>query len=741
MFQRLNTKNKTMLFVAIVLILFSATLYGVIYYDQSKEMQAKEQEYYKKMTSSYIKVLQKHKEFYENRIKANIRSEGVKEALANGDREKLYKLSLGRWNTLSRENEYLQVMHFHLPNGNSFLRMHQPQKYGDPIANVRPMVARLHKAQEPLSGFEAGIFNLAYRVFLPIFHNDRYIGALEFGSRPDQILYEMKYFHDLEGALFVKNENLGLYKEKQTFSINGYTLQYDTMKNAKLFEFLPKEYNFENISKMKMQERVYALYSFDLLDYENQPAARVIFFSDITNLENKFIETAYRLFFVLITLLIVLLVVINYGFNKIISILDETNNKLTSNQHFMESIFNNTAHAIIVTDNEGIVTKINKKAQELLGYSAQELVFKKHISELHPKESFLEFFDDADKNLETSKECKYISKDLREIHVNLYLTALRDHHDEIKGYIFLAEDITQLLKSKKQLHDYMQLIDQNVITANIDLQNNFTSVSSALCIASGYTKKELLGNNYALLRHKDASAQEYEKMWHAMQKNETYRSEIVHATKDGSSLWLDTVVYPLFDGYDEKKGYTFIMQDITNKKKIEEISITDGLTGIYNRRYFNDIFSKIIDSAKRKNDYLSFLMIDIDYFKEYNDTYGHQKGDEALIQVAKTIQATLKRADDYCFRLGGEEFGVIYKVLNAQEALSLAQKIKDNIENLHIVHTHNTTGKYLTVSIGLVSMYAQEMHKDDEVFKEADDLLYDAKKAGRNTIMTNSATN
>ena len=737
MVSNLSTKNKTMLFVAVVLILFSITLYSVIYYNQKEELKLQERQYYKSMTASYIKVLERHKEFYENRIKANIRSAGVKEALFNLERQKLYELSLGRWNTLSRENKYLRVMHFHLPNGESFLRMHEPEKYGDKIAQKRPMVAKLHKIQEPLSGFEAGIYNLAYRVFLPIFYNDKYIGALEFGSRPDQILSEMKYFNGLNGALFVQNDKLGLYKEESSIEVGGYTLQYDTMEEKSILQAIPKEYDFSQSYKLAVDNKVYQLYSFDLLDFENKSAAKVIFFSDITMQENKFVDTALKLFGVLGVLLVALLVVINYGFNKIITILDETNEKLTINTNFMESILDNTAHSIIVTDTKGIVSKFNKKAQDMLGYSLQEVVSQKNITSFHKKENFASFFEEANSTLEMNRECIYITKDHQEIPVKVYLTALRDADGEISGYIFIGEDITELKRSQKQIHDYMQLIDENIITANTDLHANFISVSQALSAISGYKKKELVGINYALLRHKDTSDDTYQKMLHAMEKNETYRVEMKHLKKDGGYFWLDTVIYPLFDERDVKTGYTFIMQDITNKKLVEEISITDGLTGIYNRRHFNNTFSKMIDSAKRKNDFLSFMILDIDYFKQYNDTYGHQKGDEALIKVAQVIRDSLKRADDYCFRLGGEEFGVIFKVRNHEEALAIATRIKNNIENLKIIHKDNTTSKYLTASIGLVSKFAQDMHGDDLVFKEADDLLYDAKKAGRNTIETN----
>jgi diguanylate cyclase (GGDEF)-like protein/PAS domain S-box-containing protein len=737
MVHNLSTKNKTMLFVAVVLILFSITLYSVIYYNQKEELKLQERQYYKKMTASYIKVLERHKEFYENRIKANIRSTGVKEAFYKRDRAKLYELSLGRWNTLSRENKYLNVMHFHLPNGESFLRMHEPDKFGDKIADERPMVARLHKLQEPLSGFEAGIYNLAYRIFLPIFHNDTYIGALEFGSRPDQIISEMKYFNGLSGALFVRNDKLGLYKENSTVEVGGYTLQYDTMQDTSTLRALPKDYDFAQSKKLKIKNKTYELYSFDLLDFENKCAAKVVFFSDITQQQNKFVDTALKLFGVLGTLLVVLLLVINYGFNKIITILDETNTKLIINQNFMESILDNTAHSIIVTDINGLVSKFNKKAQDMLGYTLEEVVSRKNITSFHKKESFSSFFEEANTNLEMSKECIYITKDHQEIPVKIYLTALRDADGAISGYIFIGEDITELKKSQKQIHDYMHLIDENIITANTDLHANFVSVSQALCAISGYQKKELIGINYALLRHKDTSDTIYQNMLHAMEKNETYRVEMKNLKKNGGYFWVDMVIYPLFDAHDKKTGYTFIMQDITNKKLVEEISITDGLTGIYNRRHFNNTFSKVIDSAKRKNDFLSFMILDIDYFKQYNDTYGHQKGDDALIKVAQVIRDSLKRADDYCFRLGGEEFGVLFKVRNHEEALVIAQRIKENVEGLKIIHKSNTTSKYLTASVGLVSKYAQDMHGDDLVFKEADDLLYDAKKAGRNTIVTN----
>jgi len=169
-------------------------------------------------------------------------------------------------------------------------------------------------------------------------------------------------------------------------------------------------------------------------------------------------------------------------------------------------------------------------------------------------------------------------------------------------------------------------------------------------------------------------------------------------------------------------------------ERLEKISITDALTNIYNRRHFNELFPKIINSAKRDNDLVSFLIMDIDHFKQYNDTYGHQMGDDVLVKVAKAIKDSIYRSDDYCFRLGGEEFGVIFKTDSKEKAFEFANKIKENIENLNIEHKGNSASSYITASMGLICKNAKDIPSDDIVYKEADDLLYKAKENGRNKV-------
>ncbi|WP_373003002.1 diguanylate cyclase [Sulfurimonas sp.] len=174
------------------------------------------------------------------------------------------------------------------------------------------------------------------------------------------------------------------------------------------------------------------------------------------------------------------------------------------------------------------------------------------------------------------------------------------------------------------------------------------------------------------------------------------------------------------------------------EQKLQEISITDELTSLYNRRYFNEIFPKLINSAKRENQNICFAVMDIDYFKLYNDTYGHISGDNALKSISRSLKSSLTRADDYCFRLGGEEFGILFKGLDKEQATILIEHMKQNIEDLKIKHEKNSVSKYITASFGLVIEDALSVKDENELYRKADALLYKAKDSGRNRICVNN---
>lgn len=292
-------------------------------------------------------------------------------------------------------------------------------------------------------------------------------------------------------------------------------------------------------------------------------------------------------------------------------------------------------------------------------------------------------------------------------------------------------------EQNEKLKRYIALTDENVIISTTDLKGVIKEASSAFSQISGYTIDELVGQKQSIVRHPDFPDSFYKNLWETITQGNTWAGEIKNLKKDGDFYWVKAFISPIFEK-GKKIGYTAIRQDITDKKLIEEISITDGLTNIFNRRHFNNTFPKIVSNGKRDDTLVCFLLMDIDYFKQYNDNYGHQAGDDVLIQFAQSIKNTLLKADEIAFRLGGEEFGIVFKADDTNKAFEFANKVRANIEAMGISHEYNSASSYITASMGLVCIQSNEVKEIDEIYKEADDLLYKSKKSGRNKVSINT---
>ena len=295
---------------------------------------------------------------------------------------------------------------------------------------------------------------------------------------------------------------------------------------------------------------------------------------------------------------------------------------------------------------------------------------------------------------------------------------------------------TYINKSQKDEESlkYLKLIDKNVLISKTDLDGNITEVSEQLCILSQYTKEELIGKTHRVFRHKDMKKEVFTDLWRTIKKGTIWNGEIKNRKKDGTFYWIDSTISADCDINGNITGYTAIRVDITDKKKVEQIAITDGLTSLYNRRHFDNIFAQQIEINKRAKGLLAFVLIDIDHFKQYNDTYGHQEGDTTLKLVAKALKETLKRPDDYTFRLGGEEFGLVYHIENKDDALDIANQAKQNVENLNIEHTGNSASKFVTISSGIYIVKSSDNTTVDSIYKKSDEALYNSKQNGRNQV-------
>lgn len=168
---------------------------------------------------------------------------------------------------------------------------------------------------------------------------------------------------------------------------------------------------------------------------------------------------------------------------------------------------------------------------------------------------------------------------------------------------------------------------------------------------------------------------------------------------------------------------------------LEKLSFIDELTELFNRRYLNEALAKEWRCALRTGEMLSVLFIDIDFFKEFNDLYGHLEGDKCLQKIANVLKNSVLRPSDIVARYGGEEFTIILPSTSKNGAVKVAKRIQENLFNLEIEHQMSKVSKYVTVSIGISAVTAKEISDEKKIMQMADFALYQAKSKGRNRFI------
>ncbi len=220
-------------------------------------------------------------------------------------------------------------------------------------------------------------------------------------------------------------------------------------------------------------------------------------------------------------------------------------------------------------------------------------------------------------------------------------------------------------------------------------------------------------------------------------------------TKDNGYVWIRDVVHVVRNEQGEVDYLVGFMFDISERKNTEEklidlqkeleaLSFKDGLTGIYNRRMFDLRLATEWASACRTGQPLSLIMLDIDFFKQYNDFYGHVQGDKSLTQVAQTLDNAAQRPRDMAARFGGEEFVLLLTDTDEKGALKVAQNCHRLIEKLKIPHEESDASPFLTVSLGVGTIRPNAQRISEQFIQAVDKLLYAAKQNGRNRIESDS---
>lgn len=286
---------------------------------------------------------------------------------------------------------------------------------------------------------------------------------------------------------------------------------------------------------------------------------------------------------------------------------------------------------------------------------------------------------------------------------------------------------------------YRSLLELSPVSIVVETNGRMSYVNTAVLKTLGVEDRESLMRQSILdfvhEKYRPATEKSMNRIISQGGRAEPFETELVRP--DGSKV--DLEVFGACVVYEGQVGIQMALQDITERKLIEaewrRLSRMDGLTGIYNRRAFDDIIEREFRRAQRGKTPLSLAMIDIDAFKLYNDNYGHQKGDETLKSVATVLHEGAERGGDHVARYGGEEFAVIMADTDADGAMQVAETLRQSVEALAIFHEFNPAAKHVTISMGVYGAVPGEVSTPREFVERADAALYKAKRGGRNRVV------
>lgn len=305
------------------------------------------------------------------------------------------------------------------------------------------------------------------------------------------------------------------------------------------------------------------------------------------------------------------------------------------------------------------------------------------------------------------------------------------------------------LRRNESLYRLLAEGSADVITL-VDHSGIRTYASAAARDVLGWEPEELVGRPATDIVHPEDTLQVEENL-QLFHSGLDHRFNIVRMLcKDGTYLWIEAHIRAMRDSHSgDLVEVLATMRDVSTrveremqleeaKNRAETLAANDALTGLPNRRAFDEGFADAWQEARELGTPLSVLMIDVDFFKRFNDTYGHQAGDECLRKVAAAIRHSVRRPGDLPARYGGEEFAVILRNTDEALALSIAERIHSQLHQLLIQHTASPIG-FITVSLGAATAPLIADADSDALLASADRALYAAKRAGRDRVILASS--
>ena len=294
-------------------------------------------------------------------------------------------------------------------------------------------------------------------------------------------------------------------------------------------------------------------------------------------------------------------------------------------------------------------------------------------------------------------------------------------------------DITEIKKAQEQIKVLSQVVTQiDDSVALTDIDGTIHYVNDAFAKHTGFSEEELIGKTQRLLKSGHHPQEFYKLLWDTILAGNSFRATFINKKKGDGIFYEEKTITPLKNKEGEITGFVSTAKDITDRVKMEEAlresAQTDHLTGLYNRLKFEDSIARELEMKRRYGQRFSLILFDIDHFKEVNDTYGHDIGDQVLKQLAQLLNERMRKTDIIA-RWGGEEFIVLLPETTLDTALMLAEKIRTAVADFPFEAVEQ-----VTISLGVTEFLDDD--SEQKIIKRVDDALYKAKELGRNRVIS-----
>ena len=402
---------------------------------------------------------------------------------------------------------------------------------------------------------------------------------------------------------------------------------------------------------------------------------------------------------------------------------------------FSQLVAEHTNDAIIVTDALGRIEWVNPAFERLSGYKLFEIIGRKPGDFLQGQKTDPATVKAISAALADRKSIRVdihnYSRSGDEYLLELQINPVFDDNGELTNFISVERDITktrELMDDSLDLSAYREALDHQAIVSVADRRGRISFVNEKFCKISGYEREELLGKSHSMVNSGHHEKSFFDTMWQTIASGEVWHGEICNQSKDGSIYWVDTTIVPVSDESGRLVRYVSIRYDITKSKKAEkhltELALTDSLTGLANRMLFQ---SRLNAMTAAESESAAVMIIDLDHFKDINDTLGHPVGDDLLATLARRFQEAV-HDNDTVARLGGDEFALIVRNMGSNGACQefierLYQSISEPVE----IGQHQIDPSF---SIG-IALFPKDATDGSTLLKNADIAMYEAKKNGR----------